>query len=128
KDLLYHGLQQMKQDGQTISFLHPFSMPFYRKYGWELAFTRKKYTVPVEKMRGSWHDASGYVRRLQQYTPELGQVYTAFAKNFTGMLIRDEKWWAQRVFRGNPHIAIAYNEAHEPVGYILHKVQKNIFT
>src|SRR5699024_9273156 len=27
KDLLYHGLQQMKQDGQTISFLHPFSMP-----------------------------------------------------------------------------------------------------
>ena len=34
--LLKHALQEMKSKGQTLSFLHPFSIPFYRKFGWEL--------------------------------------------------------------------------------------------
>src|SRR4051812_40976544 len=35
KKLLIHALQTMKAAGQTISFLHPFEFPFYRKFGWE---------------------------------------------------------------------------------------------
>ena len=127
KKLLYHGLKQMKQDGQTISFLHPFSVPFYRKYGWELTFTEKQYTIPVEKMRGSW-DASGYVRRTQRDIPLLDQIYTAYAKNFTGMILRDEKWWEQRVLKDKPHSAIAYNEKNQPEGYVLYEVKANTFT
>lgn len=127
KDLLQHGLKQMKQQGQTVSFLHPFSVPFYRKYGWELTFAEKKYTIPVEKMQGSWQNASGYVRREHGNISMLNQIYSDFAKRFTGMLIRDERWWEQRVLRKKPHIAVAYNQAHEPVGYILYKVKENNF-
>ncbi|RIE05408.1 GNAT family N-acetyltransferase [Cohnella faecalis] len=31
--LLHHALRKNARSGQTISMLHPFSVPFYRKYG-----------------------------------------------------------------------------------------------
>lgn len=127
KSLLYHGLKQMKKDGQTISFLHPFSVPFYRKYGWELTFTNKQYTIPVDKMKGSWN-ARGYVRRTQRNILLLDQIYTAYAKKFTGMLVRDEKWWEQRVLKDKQHVAIAYNEKAQPEGYVMYEVKANTFT
>src|SRR5690625_7023407 len=73
KKLLYHGLKQMKQHGQTISFLHPFSVPFYRKYGWVVTFTEKHYNIPVEQQRGC-RAASGYVRRTQRDIPLMAQI------------------------------------------------------
>lgn len=127
KQLLRHGLKQMKRNGQTISFLHPFSVPFYRKYGWEIAFTEKHYLIPVEKMKGNWH-ANGYVRRVQKNTPLLNKIYTAYAESFTGMLVRDGKWWEQRVLKDKPHIAVAYNEADQAEGYVMYDVKENIFT
>jgi|SRR5690625_3185732 len=127
KKLLYHGLQQMKNDGQIVSFLHPFSVPFYRKYGWELVFTEKQYTIPAEKMKGSW-DASGYVRRTRRDIPLLDQIYTAYAKRYSGMLVRDEKWWEQRVLKDKPYIAVAYNEENQPEGYVMYEVKENTFT
>ncbi|TKH33755.1 GNAT family N-acetyltransferase, partial [Paenibacillus polymyxa] len=33
--LLTHALEEMKTAGQSLSFLHPFSFAFYRKFGWE---------------------------------------------------------------------------------------------
>src|SRR5699024_11848472 len=48
KDLLQHSLRKMKENGQVISLLHPFLVGFYRKYGWELAYVHKKYTIPIE--------------------------------------------------------------------------------
>jgi predicted acetyltransferase len=127
KHLLHHGLEQMKQYGQLISLLHPFSVPFYRKYGWELAFTEKHYTIPIGKMTGSWQQASGYICRTERDIPLLNSIYQDYAQNFTGMLIRDGQWWNQRVLKENPHIAVAYNEAHQPEGYVLYKVKEETF-
>src|SRR5699024_3341830 len=70
----------------------------------------------------------GYVRRTQREMPLLDQIYTAYAKNFTGMLLRDDKWWEQRVVKDKPHIAIAYNEENQPEGYVLYEVTANTFT
>src|SRR5699024_12089731 len=54
KDLLQHSLRKMKENGQVISLLHPFLVGFYRKYGWELAYIQKKYTIPIEKLKRDW--------------------------------------------------------------------------
>src|SRR5699024_11337253 len=43
KKLLKKSLSDMKEKGDVVSLLHPFNVGFYRKYGWELAFNRKKY-------------------------------------------------------------------------------------
>ncbi|WP_029268487.1 GNAT family N-acetyltransferase [Virgibacillus alimentarius] len=127
KDLLYHGLEQMKKNGQTLSFLHPFSVPFYRKFGWELTFTEKHYSIPIEKLRGSWNPA-GYVRRIHRDIPLLHKIYSSYAKKFSGTLIRDEKWWEQRVLKDDQHIAVAYNEKNHAEGYVIYRVKNNTFS
>lgn len=128
KKLLFHALQEMKKNGQTISFLSPFSIPFYRKYGWELAFSDKKYEIPIGHFKRDW-EARGYVRRIKQDIPLLHDIYTTYAKGLSGMLTRDEKWWEQRVLTDSSlHIAVAYNEAGEAQGYLMYKVKENIFT
>lgn len=34
--LLKHILQVMNENGQSLSMLHPFLIPFYRRFGWEV--------------------------------------------------------------------------------------------
>lgn len=126
KHLLKHALIYMKENGQSISFLHPFSVPFYRKYGWELTFTNHHDTIPLKMLKKDWQ-GNGYVRRDNIDLELLHSIYTTYAKRFTGMLVRDEKWWEQRVLKGNWHIAVAYNEDDHADGYIIYDVKENIF-
>lgn len=128
KNLLFHALQEMKKNGQTISLLSPFSIPFYRNYGWELAFTDKKYDIPIGNLKREW-ETQGYVRRIGKDVPLLHDIYTIYARKFSGMLTRDEKWWEQRVLTdSSAHIAVAYNEAGEAEGYLIYKVKERVFT
>lgn len=125
KHLLKHALIDMKTDGQTVSFLHPFSVPFYRKYGWEIAFTNRHYTIPIEKLKTNW-DGVGYVKRIQADIGLLHSIYTSYARGFAGTLVRDGKWWEQRILKNGGHIAVAYNEDDRADGYIIYDVKENI--
>ena len=126
KELLQHALHDMKENGQQLSFLHPFSFPFYRQYGWEHAFTQQHYSIPVSKLKKDW-GANGYVRRVSENPSLLHQLYTSYAASYNGMLTRDEAWWKQRVLKDNAHIAVAYNPRHEAEGYIIFTVKNNEF-
>ncbi|WP_153462989.1 MULTISPECIES: enhanced intracellular survival protein Eis [Sediminibacillus] len=127
KRLLHHALLDMKENGQMLSFLHPFSFPFYRKYGWELAFTNKHYSLPIDRLKKKWN-GDGYVRRVQKDIALLDSLYSRFAQEYNGMLVRDERWWKQRVLTGNEHIAVSYNEQDEAEGYLIYHVNDDIFT
>src|SRR5699024_2814934 len=113
--------------GQTISFLHPFSFAFYHKFGWEYVFNQKYYSIPMDKMKGSWR-GRGYVRRSHLDIPVLHAIYTDYARKFSGMIERDEKWWKQRVFKEMEQLAIAYNEDNTPEGYIHYQVKDDTLT
>src|SRR5699024_5796153 len=123
KELLHHALHHMRQHGQTLSFLHPFSFAFYRKYGWEYTFSEKAYTIPITVLKRHWK-ASGYVRRIEDDIAALHKVYTEYAKKFNGTLVRDEKWWKQRVLRESWHKAAAYDDEGKAEGYILYNVKE----
>lgn len=127
KHLLYHALQYMKRHGQTISFLHPFSVPFYRKYGWELTFTNWELSIPMEQLKQS-EPAVGNVRRIEKDIPLLQSLYTRFAKNYTGMLVRDAQWWKQRVLNEKWQIAVTYDYEGNADGYILYEVKNDVLT
>ncbi|GAB3795631.1 GNAT family N-acetyltransferase [Virgibacillus kimchii] len=127
KELLQHALHEMKENGQHLSFLHPFAFPFYRQYGWEHGFTRQHYNIPVKKLKKDW-GASGYVKRVSKDISLLHRVYTPYAKNYNGMLTRDEAWWEQRVLKDKFHIAVAYNQQHKAEGYIIFDVKNKEFT
>lgn len=128
KKLLYHSLQEMKKQGQIVSFLAPFSFPFYRKHGWDLLFTNKTYHLPISYLKQDWQ-AQGYLRRVKKSEIDvLDGIYQAYAKNFTGMLARSKKWWEETVLTKAGQIAVAYSETDEPIGYLMYKVKDNTFT
>jgi len=127
KHLLKHALEHMRDQGQTVSFLYPFSFPFYRKFGWELISMEKHYTVPMERLKQTW-DGKGYMRPSEKNIPLLHDIYTRFARHYNGMLTRDEQHWETAVLKESDRIAIAYNDNDEPEGYILYHVKKNILT
>jgi len=127
KKLMYHSLQEMKKMGLSISFLHPFHFGFYRNYGWELGFVNQKLTIPIENFQYEWL-GKGKVRRDLNNLDLLQEIYTKFAHNYNGMLIRDKKWWKQRVLTDDEvQIAIAYDDNEAAVGYIIYKVRDDVF-
>lgn len=123
KELLQHSLQTMKKDGYTVSMLHPFAVSFYRKYGWELCANllvchmTKSDLVMKKKVNGT-------VKRFnkESHPEEVEKLYETFAERFSGMLVRNEKWWLQAVY-DDLTLAIYYDENQTAAGYMLYKIE-----
>ncbi|HDR4423843.1 TPA: GNAT family N-acetyltransferase [Bacillus cereus] len=128
KELLQHSLQTMKKDGYTVSMLHPFAVSFYRKYGWELCANLRvchmtKSDLVMKKQ------VNGTVKRFnkENHSEEVEKLYEIFAERFSGMLVRDEKWWLQAVY-DDLTLAIYYDENKTAAGYMLYKIENNKMT
>ncbi|MDG0876349.1 GNAT family N-acetyltransferase [Paenibacillus thiaminolyticus] len=126
KGLLTHLLAVMKEEGQTVSMLHPFSVSFYRKYGWELItdYCRSVYAksdlVPLQPA------PNGIIRRYSKanHSADLEQVYDQFARRHAGMLKRTTDRWLHAVY-GNMFAAVYYDEGKKPQGYLLYEVKES---
>ncbi|NKW84293.1 enhanced intracellular survival protein Eis [Bacillus cereus] len=123
KELLQHSLQTMKKDGYTVSMLHPFAVAFYRKYGWELCTNllvchMTKSDLVMKKQ------VNGTVKRFnkENHSEEVEKLYEIFAERFSGMLVRNEKWWLQAVY-DDLTLAIYYDENQTAAGYMLYKIE-----
>ncbi|MGR3778804.1 GNAT family N-acetyltransferase [Bacillus paramycoides] len=128
KELLQHSLQTMKKNGYTVSMLHPFAVSFYRKYGWELCANRlvchmTKSDLIMKKQ------VNGTVKRFnkENHIEEVEKIYETFVERFSGMLVRNEKWWLQSVY-GDLTLAIYYDENKNAAGYILYKIENSKMT
>ncbi|ANE45119.1 hypothetical protein SY83_00715 [Paenibacillus swuensis] len=121
--LLQHALLLMRENGQTLSFLHPFEFPFYRKYGWETYIEYKKYIVDAAKLpvRTAY---PGTITRIKPDASRINPVYEAFAKRYNGTLVRSDSWWERSVFeRKGGQFAVYQNAEGQDRGYILYKVK-----
>lgn len=123
KELLTFSLKRMKEKGQTISMLHPFSVAFYRKYGWELFSSLKKVKVKQSELK-MFKETSGFIKRYNKdnFPPSLEKVYREYSQNFSGMLSRETEWWRNRVI-ASLNVAIHYNKEGEEKGYILYEIK-----
>jgi predicted acetyltransferase len=128
KELLLHALRHMKDNGYPVSMLHPFSVPFYRKYGWELFLNRLKCSLSKADLVMHRH-VPGQIRRFtkQSHNCDVEKVYEQFAKRYLGMLVRDKEWWLQAVYH-DLFAAVYYDEQNEPQGYILYEVKDSRMT
>ncbi|MGZ7442851.1 enhanced intracellular survival protein Eis [Paenibacillus sp. TH7-28] len=120
--LLSRALVQMNEEGQVLSCLHPFSIPFYRKFGWEVYTDHKKYTIspsnfPVKTQVG------GSVKRDIKDIELLNRIYHKFALKYNGTLVRDTDWWERMVIGTDDHTAVYFSEADEPEGYTIYQVK-----
>lgn len=120
--LLSAVLTRMNEQGYSFSCLHPFSIPFYRKFGWEVYTDHKKYTIPLHQFPVK-RSMSGSVKRDVKDIALLNRVYEAFASHYNGTLLRDESWWTYDVLTPERHTAVYYSEGGEPEGYILYRIE-----
>lgn len=121
--LLEISLQSMKEKGQVISFLHPFDIEFYRRFGWELTFSNKKYEIERSNLH-FMEPVPGTIKRVsvKEDFEILNTIYEEYSKKYNGMLKRDAYWWENNVQSKGFRFAVYFNEKSEAKGYVFYKV------
>ena len=126
--LLYQSLKNMKEKKQSISFLYPYSIPYYRRKGWEIVSDKityeiKDYQLPKNKQ------VSGEVERVDVESEEVKKAYNRFAYQTHGALIRDDLAWNEYWLWDSDDLmaAIYYNDKNEPDGYFLYWIKDEVF-
>ncbi|KAA1191615.1 MULTISPECIES: GNAT family N-acetyltransferase [unclassified Paenibacillus] len=126
--LMLHALTKMRDRKQSISYLYPYSIPYYRRKGWEIITDKISFEVPdtqLPKMR----NVPGNVERVSIEHPDIKVIYDQFAVQHHGAMIRNELAWEEylRWDLDDMTVGIYYNNNDEPMGYLLYWVAEEIF-
>ncbi len=119
--LMKKGLSDMKIAGQNFSLLCPYSIPLYRHRGFEIVSDKMSFRVKDSQIPQNIH-AKGYVRRVEYDSKDLKTLHQRFAELTHGCIFRSELAW-EEYRRWDPDdtiVAIYYNEAGEPLGYMVY--------
>lgn len=128
-DLIARGLQKMRDNRQWISYLYPYSIPFYRKKGWEimsdhLTFDLKNTQLPKQQ------NLPGHVERLEIDDPDVIETYNRFAQKTHGAMMRNQLNWDEYWRWENEEERIAgvwYDENDVPQGFVLYWIADEVF-
>ena len=128
--LLIKSLEVMKNRGYLFSALGPFSYSFYKKYGWNLAFHKKKYTMSMEYLK-TFEKRKNIFRLLTlKDLNNVRMLYETFMSRYNGAIRRDAKNWESRFKRLNKHKNYAYGcsrDGKELSGYIFYSLGDSRF-
>jgi len=126
--LLEQALRNMRRRGQYICYLYPYSIPYYRRKGWELvsdtiSYEIKDYQLPKARQ------VPGTVRRVKTDGPEVKEAYARYAWHTHGAVLRDELAWNEYWLWDPDDImaAVYYNERNEPDGYVIYWISNEVF-
>ncbi|NGP44372.1 GNAT family N-acetyltransferase [Bacillaceae bacterium SIJ1] len=119
--LFAKAFEAMRDHGQLVSFLAPFSFAFYRRLGYETLMTRKRYTFTNEDLQFRPFETSLRLERMsKQNQHRLAPVYEQFAKKFQNMLFRTDDWWSEILeSEAAKHGYLAIDESGQCQGYML---------
>jgi predicted acetyltransferase len=124
--LLTKALETMRENSQVVSYLHPFKVSFYRKFGWDLISSYAKIEVPQQDLI-KLRDSSGIVKRLpkEESIEVANRIYEQYAEKYNALLKRTSSWWNHFVMTNEYKTVIYYNDSNEASGYLLYKVKEN---
>jgi predicted acetyltransferase len=119
---LKYALAQMRDRGQVISCLFPFSYDFYRRFGWEWTGERREYTVPTTICK--LDPATEQVRAATPADREaIIGCYTRYARGYRGMTQRDEKLWNRILHDSKDRFTYTYlyEQGGQVEGYLTYR-------
>ena len=128
-DLIKVALKRMKENGQLISYLYPYSIPYYRKKGWEIISDTLMFSIKDSQLP-KYDNASGYVKRAPVDHKDVIRVYDKFARTNHGAMIRGKAEWEEYWRWENEDertAAICYDDKKKPQGFILYWIADDIF-
>ncbi len=126
--LLEQALKNMRKKGQYISYLFPYSIPYYRRKGWEIISDKISYEIEDYQLPKN-KQVTGDVRRVEADSEELKRTYAIYAQQTHGAVLRDELAWNEYWLWDSDDImaAIYYDENNEPCGYVIYWIADDIF-
>ena len=94
RSLMEHVLDYMHRKEMVISFLYPYSIPLYRKMGWEIVSDKLSFTVKDTQLPKP-RPVDGMVERVSLDSTDYHNVHSYFALQRHGCLIRDDLSWEE---------------------------------
>ena len=127
-DLMIKSIESMKKEGQTISVLYPYSIPFYRRKGWEIISDKMSFTIKDTQLPKTM-TSKGRVERVSTDSDDLKELYNKFSYTRHGALIRGdlewEEYWRWEV--DDTIVALYYNDKNEAEGYLVYVIENDVF-
>ncbi|MCM3511365.1 GNAT family N-acetyltransferase [Carnobacterium inhibens] len=123
KQLLMRVLEEMRAQGQLVSVLGPFSVSFYRHFGWDLFFDKVQYKFPSHLFSMKKGDM-GNIERFnykenREQLARVKEVYQTYALKTNGLMIRNEEWWKRLEMRQPDALfALSIDKNGQPQGFI----------
>lgn len=128
-DLIKTGLLKMRENKQWISYLYPYSVPYYRHKGWEIMNEHIMFSIKDSQLP-KYKDVPGFVERLDIDDEDVMRIYNHFSHINHGAMIRhklnwDEYWrWENEEERT---AAVYYDINDQPMGYVFYWIAKDVF-
>ena len=122
-------LEDCRERNVTLSYLAPFSYPFYRRYGYEQLFDRISYELASRDMPAI-KKTTGYMKRtsFEESVDAIRSIYTNMPESTRGGLVREE-WWYSYKFkqRKENQYALYYDREGNATGYVVYKLAAPTF-
>lgn len=135
--LIKETLAIMRNDNRYISYLFPFSIPYYRKKGWEIMCDIVEFQVKDTQFP-NYKEVAGQIRRVDTLDEDVLNVYEKYASHAHGAMIRNtiawnekfhEDYWEEKFIDSNVQLqaAVYYDEENEPQGYMFYRIMEENF-
>ena len=126
--LMRRAINYMHEQDFSISFLYPYSIPFYRKMGWEIVSDKITFTIKDTQLPKP-RPVEGMVERVSLDSEDYHNVHSYFALQRHGALIRDNLAWDEywRWENDDMIVAVYYSKEHKPLGYVVYYIANEIF-
>ncbi|HLV81992.1 MAG TPA: GNAT family N-acetyltransferase, partial [Chthonomonadaceae bacterium] len=119
---LKYALERMREAGQILSALFPFSWDYYRRFGWEWVGAYPRYSAPARIFKPD--PGTENVRAATpQDRPKVEDVYRQFAGRYRGMISRTERDW-NHILNDSPKnftYTYLYEQAGQVEGYLTYR-------
>ena len=127
KRLILQSLEHMRHRKQSLALLFPYSIPLYRKMGWEIISNKITYVVKDRQIPAQ-ASAQGYVRRVEWENEDFRHLHAQFASTTHGCLFRNTLAWEEywRWDEDDTVVAIYYDVNGKPCGYMVYLIKDDI--
>ena len=127
KRLMHRSLSHMREKKQPLALLYPYSIPLYRKLGWEIISNKNSYTVK-DRQIPSGAKAPGFVRRVSWDSVDLMSLHSQFAQATHGCLFRNSLAWEEywRWDEDDTVVAVYYSAEKSPLGYMVYLIKEDV--
>ena len=125
--LMRKALEEMREQGENLAILYPFSIPLYRHRGWEIIADKMTFRIKDSQLPQNI-SSSGYVLRVDKDNREFKLLHNTFAAQTHGCLMRNDLAWEEywRWAEDDTNVAVYYDNTSTPQGYIVYLIRDNI--